>query len=155
MEWTLQPNGYVPFEHIHYHQDELFHIKKGELKLFLNGVEHIGKAGDSIVVPKGVAHTAINNKNEVLECLVEYRPGLDHKKMMQCLFGLTKDGYLNEKGVINIPRMGYFLVKMKAKCLTRPTSIPAPVFKLALRFFYLRGVLSGWGKLYEKYTGIY
>ena len=28
MQWTVLPGGYVPFEHIHLKQDEIFHIKK-------------------------------------------------------------------------------------------------------------------------------
>jgi hypothetical protein len=71
---------------------------------------------------------------------------------MQCFIGLTNDGLIDKKGGISIPHMGYFLKKMKAKCMARPTSIPAPAFSMALFFFYLRGALSGWKKLYLKYT---
>ncbi len=153
MQWTLQPKGYVPFEHIHLHQEEVFHIKKGELKIVIDGTEHITKEGETIAVPKGSAHIASNNKEEVLDCIVEYKPGLDYDAFMQCLCGLTNDGLLDEKGSINIPRMGYFLVKMKTKSMARPTEIPAPLFNIALRVFYLRGVFSGWSALYKKYTG--
>ena len=34
MQWTVQPKGYVPFEHIHLHQDETFHVKKVNSKFF-------------------------------------------------------------------------------------------------------------------------
>ena len=152
MQWTVQPKGYVPFEHIHFNQEEIFHIKKGEIKVVINGKEHIAKEGQSVSVPKGVAHIAYNNKEEVLDCVVEYKPGLDHETFMQCLCGLTDDGFIDKKGGVNIPKMGYFLIKMKAKCMTRPAEIPAPLFNIALRVFYLRGVLSGWGKLHKKYT---
>ncbi|MEO8149464.1 MAG: cupin domain-containing protein [Bacteroidia bacterium] len=152
MQWTVQAKGYVPFEHIHLNQDEVFHIKQGELKIVLNGKEQIGKAGDTITVPKGTAHIASNNKDEILNCIVEYRPGLDHDKFMQSLMGLTNDKYLDKKGGIDIPKMGYFLTKMKAKCMARPTEIPAPLFNIALKVFYVRGIISGWGKLFNKYT---
>jgi len=151
MQWTLQANGYVPFEHIHLHQDEIFHIKKGELRIVMNGKDHIVKEGESFTVPKGVAHLAYNNKEEVLDSIVEYVPALDHNLLMQCLCGLTNDGYIDKKGSISIPRMGYFLKKMKAQCMARPTEIPAPVFNIALYFFYIRGVLSGWKSLFSKY----
>jgi quercetin dioxygenase-like cupin family protein len=152
MQWTVQPKGYVPFEHIHLHQDETFHIKKGEMKVVMNGEAHFAKAGESITVPKGVAHISFNNKEEVLDCVVEYTPGLDYDAFMKCFCGLTNDRLIDKKGGIDIPRMGYFLMRMKAKCMTRPTEIPAPPFNLALRFFYLRGVFSGWANLYDKYT---
>jgi len=28
--WTVQPQGCVPFEHIHINEDEIFHIRYGE-----------------------------------------------------------------------------------------------------------------------------
>jgi Cupin domain len=45
MQWTVYPKGYVPFEHIHLNQDEVFYIQKGELRIVINGKEHIGGAG--------------------------------------------------------------------------------------------------------------
>ena len=153
MQWSLQPQGYVPFEHIHLNQEEIFTVEKGEIKIMLDGKERIAKAGESISVAKGVRHLASNNKSEMLECKVIYKPALDYNKFMQCLMGLTLDNHLDKKGGINIPKMGYFLVRMKAKSMARPTEIPAPLFNIALKVFYLRGRLSGWGKLYSKYTG--
>ena len=32
MQWSLQPQGYVPFEHIHLNQEEIFTVEKGEIK---------------------------------------------------------------------------------------------------------------------------
>lgn len=55
MEWTVQPHGYVPFEHIHLNQDEIFEIQEGEMNVLIDGKEYIGRAGDTIVVPKGKA----------------------------------------------------------------------------------------------------
>ena len=152
MQWTLQPKGYVPFEHIHLNQDEIFHVNKGELKVAIGNKEYIATQGQIITVPKGARHIAYNNKNEVLDCIVEYKPGLDHDKFMQCLLGLTADNFIDSKGGVSIPKMGYCLIKMKAKSMARPTAIPSLLFNVALRVFYVRGILSGWGKLYSKYT---
>lgn len=153
MEWTVQPGGYVPFEHIHLYQDEIFHVKNGEIRLVMDGKEYIAKKGDTITVPKGARHIAYNNRDATLHCVVEYRPGLDHDKMMQCVAGLTLDGHYDKKGEISIPKMGYFLRRMNCKAMVRPTKIPAAAMKMGLMAFYLRGALAGWGKLYEKYVG--
>lgn len=153
MLWMVQPQGYVPFEHIHYNQDEVFHVQKGEVRIVMNGKEYIGKTGNTLTVPKGKAHIAFNNKPEMLQCRVEYRPGLDHDKFMQCFIGLINDGFIDKKGGLDIPKMGYFLTKMNTKFMARPTSIPASVFSLALKIFYLRGKISGWQKLLDKYIG--
>jgi quercetin dioxygenase-like cupin family protein len=151
MEWTVQPNGYVPFEHIHLNQDEIFHVKSGELKIRLDNKEYIATSGQSITVTKGIKHIAYNNKKEILNCVIEYKPGLDYDKFMQCFVGLTNDNFVDKKGGVDIPKMGYCLVKMKAKSMARPTAIPSLVFNIALKVFYIRGVLSGWSKLYNKY----
>ena len=92
------------------------------------------------------------NKDEELETLIEYRPALDQVRLMQCYNGLVNDGYLNESGSVNMRMMGYMVKKMRCKALARPASVPASVFKLMLNVSYLIGKLSGWNKLYEKYT---
>jgi len=152
MQWILQPSGYVPFEHIHFHQDEIFHVQQGELKVVINGKASIASAGQTITVPKGARHIASNNKNELMEAIVEYTPALDYDKFIQCFCGLTTDGYIDAKGGISIPMMGYFLKKMKCKAMARPTNIPGPAFSMALNVFYIMGMVKGWSKLYHKYT---
>ncbi|HWY98844.1 MAG TPA: cupin domain-containing protein [Bacteroidia bacterium] len=151
MEWAVKPEGYVPFEHIHFNQDELFHVKEGEVKVVIEGKEHIGKAGETVTVPKGKKHIAFNNSKSHLKCVVEYKPRLDHHLFSQCFNGLIEDGHYDKKGGPSIPKMGYMIRDMKA--LARPTNIPAPVFKITLGLFGLIGGVSGWGKLYKKYTG--
>jgi quercetin dioxygenase-like cupin family protein len=151
MEWIVQPNGYVPFEHVHVHQDEIFHVQQGEIRVVINHLEQIGTSGQTVTVPRGVRHIAYNNSSEVLACIVEYRPGLDIFKYFQCFGGLTYDRDINRKYGINIPKMMYFM-KKNAKALARPTSLPSPIFNLLMNIFYVAGSLAGWERLYKKYT---
>lgn len=153
MEWIVQPGGYVPFEHTHEKQEEVFRVQEGEIRLVLEGRELIARAGQTITVPKGKPHIAYNNTDGVLRCEVSYAPALDYERFSQCFCGLMQDGFLDDKGGISIPMMGYMITRMKCQALSRPTNIPALFFRMALRFFYLMGVLRGWGKLYTKYTG--
>jgi hypothetical protein len=88
----------------------------------------------------------------MLKCVVSYEPALDYEKFMQCLTGLIQDGHLDEKGGVKIPMMGYFLDKMNARSMARPTAIPAPAFGISLKVFRLMGFFAGWEKLYLKYT---
>jgi mannose-6-phosphate isomerase-like protein (cupin superfamily) len=150
-EWIVAPGGYVPFEHIHLVQDEIFRIEAGEVKLVIEGKEFIGKAGDVITVPKGKRHIAYNNKNETLKAIVEYRPGLDMHLLEQCYNGLLLDGEYDKKGSPPILKLGYFMKGMQA--VTRPTSVPASLFSVTVNLFYFAGVLLGWKKQYKKYTG--
>lgn len=150
-EWIVAPGGYVPFEHIHLVQDEIFRVEAGEVKLVIDGKEFIGKPGDVITVPKGKRHIAYNNKNETLKAIVEFRPGLDMHLLEQCYNGLLLDGEYDKKGSPPILKLGYFMKGMQA--LTRPTSIPAFAFGLMVNFSYRLGVSLGWKNLYKKYTG--
>jgi mannose-6-phosphate isomerase-like protein (cupin superfamily) len=150
-EWIVAPGGYVPFEHIHLAQDEIFRIETGEVRLVIDGKEFIGKPGDVTTVPKGKRHIAYNNKNETLKAIVEFRPGLDMHLLDQCYNGLLLDGEYDRKGAPPILKLGYFMKGMQA--VTRPTSVPAFGLGLMVNFSYCLGILLGWEKLYKKYTG--
>jgi quercetin dioxygenase-like cupin family protein len=152
MEWTVHPGGYVPFEHVHMVQDEIFHVQQGEIRAKINGREQIGRAGDTVIVPQGVRHIAFNNKSEPLVCIVDYKPGLDHYKSMQCFAGLTLDSQINSQGMVNIPKIMYLLKRMKARSLPRPAFAPEWLFRLGMDLFFIIGAMAGWESLYRKYT---
>ncbi|MBC7776954.1 MAG: cupin domain-containing protein [Phycisphaerae bacterium] len=153
MRWRVEPGGYVPLEHIHLKQDETFEVQQGEIRILLDGKEHIARAGEAITVPAGVAHIAYNNTDTALECRVTYAPGLDLPQFMQCFGGVLLDGEINPKtGEPNIPKLGFFLRHMKAQCLTRPTQFPAWSFNFVLNMFYFVGLMRGWKKDFVRYT---
>ena len=152
MEWIVQPEGYVPFEHIHISQDEIFHVKQGEIRVLIDRQGQIGRAGQTVTVPRGSTHIAYNNTSETLVCIVEYKPGLDISRSFQCFGGLTCDRDVNGRYGINIPKMMYFMKRMNAQALARPSSVPGPVFGLLMNIFYWVGTLAGWERLYKKYT---
>lgn len=152
LQWTVQPKGYVPLEHLHYNQDQTVYVHKGQLKMVIEGKEHIAGPGEKIVVMKGKRHMAFNNKEDILDTTIELRPALDQEKFMQCYYGLIADGYIDENGSPRQSMMAYMLKKMKCKAVMRPASVPASTFKMTLSFFYMLGTLKGWNKLYSKYT---
>jgi len=152
MEWIVQPEGYVPFEHIHVNQDEIFHVRQGGIRVLVDRREQLGVTGQTVVVPRGVRHIAYNNTSETLVCTVEYKPGLDLFRYFQCFGGLTHDCDIDRRYGINIPKMMYFMKRMNAKALARPASLPGPVFSLLMDLFYVAGSLAGWERLYRKYT---
>lgn len=151
-EWVVEPAGFVPFEHIHPNQDEVFHIRRGELRATINGRECIARAGQSITIPRGSRHIAYNNRPELLECVLEYRPALDSYQVFQCFGGLSLDNDTDRHGIVNVPKMMYFLEKLHARTLARPSYVPAPLFWLGMKVFYLLGSILGWETLYLKYT---
>ncbi len=152
-EWIVQPGGFVPFEHIHLSQDEIFHVQQGEIRVMINGREQIGTAGETLTMPCGARQTAYNNKPEVLRCILEYRPGLDSYKVFQCFGGLTHDGDIDRRGIANPPKMLYFLRRMNARAVARPSFLPGPLFSVLMNACFMAGSLAGWDRLYRKYTG--
>ena len=153
-EWTVQPNGYVPFAHIHLQQDEIFRVRSGELRVVIDGKEIIARAGEMVRVSMGRSHIAFNNGSDVLQCVVSFEPGLDTYKFFQCFGGLTVDGEMDKRGQINVPKMLYFTKRMKAQCLARPSALPRTLFKVSLGICYFMGKLLGWEKDYLRYTGV-
>jgi quercetin dioxygenase-like cupin family protein len=152
MEWSVAPGGYVPFEHVHVAQDEIFHVERGEMRAKIDRKEHFGKAGDIVIAPRGIRHIAYNDKDTPLVCTVEYRPGLDHYTTMQCFAGLTLDGYIDSRGLVSIPRILYLLKRFDALSLPRPAFAPEWAFRFGMSVFYQIGTKLGWEKLYMRYT---
>ncbi len=152
MEWTVHPGGYVPFEHVHVAQDEIFHVEKGEIRARVDGQIILGKPGDRLVAPRGVKHIAYNDRDEKLVCIVDYKPGLDHYTTMQCFAGLTIDGTIDRRGMVNIPKIMYMLKRAEILSLPRPAFVPDLAFRFGMNFFYAIGAVLGWDSLYKKYT---
>lgn len=152
MEWTVHPGGYVPFEHVHVNQDEIFHIQRGEMRVKLKGIEQLGKPGETLIIPRGTRHIAFNDGQEPLGCIVEYRPGLDHYKTMQCFAGLTLDCDYDRRGLVNPAKVLFMLKKANALSLTRPAFAPDWLFRLGMYIFFPIGSIMKWETFYEKYT---
>jgi quercetin dioxygenase-like cupin family protein len=152
MEWTVAPGGYVPFEHIHLNQDEIFHIRQGEMRVRINGREQTGKVGQTLLVPRGSRHIAFNDKADTLVCTVDYKPGLDQYRVMQFFAGFTLDRFMDHRGLVDVPKMLYCMKKANAKALVRPAFVPEPFFRLGMNMFFVLGSLAGWEAVYEKYV---
>ena len=153
MEWTVHPGGYVPFEHVHIRQDEIFHIQSGEMRVRVGGITLIGRAGDTLTIPRGTRHIAFNDKEVPLVCIVDYRPGLDHYKTMQCFAGLTLDCNYDRRGLVNVPKIMFMLKKANAQSLTRPAYAPELLFLFGMNICFTVGSVLKWETLYKKYTG--
>ena len=51
--------GYSPPLHVHRTQDEIFQVLEGEFRLQVADQEHRLKAGEFLLIPKGVPHTSL------------------------------------------------------------------------------------------------
>ena len=85
-----------PGLHIHYQDDEIFYVVSGEFLFKLEEKLILGKAGDTIFVPRGLAHTYANpiddNPGELLIIHQPISPSLERFYEVFC-----KLGYMSEK----------------------------------------------------------
>lgn len=58
LEYTGNEKAGPPL-HIHFHQDEIFYIAKGEYRFVVGNTEMIAKEGDTVFLPKNIPHTWI------------------------------------------------------------------------------------------------
>jgi quercetin dioxygenase-like cupin family protein len=51
------PYGDSPPMHLHHGEDEVFHVLEGEMRFKLGSEEQVARAGQTLVAPRGVAHS--------------------------------------------------------------------------------------------------
>jgi quercetin dioxygenase-like cupin family protein len=51
------PPGDQPPLHVHHHDDEGFYVLEGEITLWVGDEQHVLRAGESVLAPRGVPHT--------------------------------------------------------------------------------------------------
>ncbi len=100
--WRSVPGGVIT-EHIHPHQEERFTINEGEAHFTLNGRELVARAGETVVVPAGAAHSEGNAGSVDIEGMVELRPALRTKEFHEALAGLVNDGRTTPRGAPKNP----------------------------------------------------
>ncbi len=85
-----------PGLHIHYSDDEIFYVVSGEFLFQIEEEYFLGKTGDTVFVPKGIAHTYANPiENNPGELLVIHNPISPNLEKFYAVF--CKTGYMNEQ----------------------------------------------------------
>lgn len=97
----VRPGGAVLGAHIHPTVDERFTVLAGKIGYMLGDKKGVLQAGESVDLPKGVAHDWWNGGDDEARVLVEMRPGTRMEQMITTLFSLAQEGKVNSKGVPN------------------------------------------------------
>ncbi len=85
-----------PGLHIHYQDDEVFYVVSGEFLFQLENEIILGKAGDTVFAPRGLAHTYANPyDNNPGELLIIHQPIPPNLEKFYQVF--SKLGYMSEK----------------------------------------------------------
>lgn len=87
---SLNPSEDIGLE-THGDVDQFLRVETGEVIVFLDGQEQTAKAGDSIIVPAGVAHNVVNRSGESKAKLYtiytppQHRDGTIHKTKAEAM----------------------------------------------------------------------
>jgi quercetin dioxygenase-like cupin family protein len=149
LEIFASPNSAPPPDHVHPRQEEHFETISGTLRARVGGEERTLRAGESMVVPPGVGHTWWIEGEEEGHVLVEFRPALNTETFFETMYGLARDGKVDENG---IPP----LLQIAILCRTYDNYLPSPPIALQKALFAVLapvGKLMGYKASYPEYSG--
>ena len=101
-EMTALPGARVVGEHLHPALHESFSVLQGELTVVRDGQRSTLRAGESAHIEPGVWHDWFNAADVDAVVRVEVTPGDRFAHMIETLFGLAREGYVNAKGMPNL-----------------------------------------------------
>lgn len=147
--FTVKPNGFKPVEHIHLFQDETFQVLSGTLTYRLNGKEAKASASETVLLPKGQAHTHFNAEQSDLVMLQSVTPALDSEIFLENLFGLSNDGKV-KNGQPELLQILVWLRSLQTK--TYLAAIPIGLQNALAIMLAPLARLLGYRASYEKYS---
>ena len=98
-EMTALPGARVAGEHLHPAMHESFSVLAGELTVIRHGKRSTLTAGESAHIEPGVWHDWFNAAGVDAIVRVEVTPGQRFAHMIETLFGLSRLGHVNDKGM--------------------------------------------------------
>ena len=101
-EMTALPGARVVGEHLHPALHESFSVLRGELTVVRDGQRSTLRAGESAHIEPGVWHDWFNAAGVDAVVRVEVTPGERFAHMIETLFGLAREGYVDGKGMPNL-----------------------------------------------------
>ena len=85
VEARWEPGGSPPIAHLHPGQDEEFEVLEGELAVTVAGEERTLRAGDTLTIPRGTAHTMWNASDAVARATWRVTPALRTEEMFRTI----------------------------------------------------------------------
>ena len=151
MNVWYKPNSSPPPEHYHPFQEEHFQVISGTFQTTIDGQEKSYQTGESFTVPPGVPHAMYNSGTEVGQLLWQTRPALNTEVFFETLWGLARDGKVNEQGVPNLLQ-----VAVIGQAYNQEFRLAKPSYSILKVLFALLGPLGrlvGYKSRYPQYSG--
>lgn len=124
LEIELAPGGRNA-EHYHDGFTEHFEVMEGVLTVHIDGRTRTLRRGDRTSVGRGVSHFFENATDTSVRFRVEMRPGhRGFEHMLRILYGLARDGELNDEG---LPEKFLHSAVLASMSGTTHTETPTPV----------------------------
>jgi quercetin dioxygenase-like cupin family protein len=95
----VSPGGRVAAPHFHRTLTERFLVLEGQVGFMIDGEETILSAGGTATVPPNSVHDWWQVGETGAEALVEVDPGDRFLEMVSTIFGLARDGKVNDHGL--------------------------------------------------------
>lgn len=149
LEVLAPPNAAPPPDHVHPRQAEHFETLSGTLRARVDGEERTLRPRERMVVPPGVAHTWWIGGEEDGHVRVEFRPALNTETFLETMYGLSRDGKVDDDGVPP-------LLQMAIICRAYENYLPSPPIVLQKTLFGILapvGRLMGYRASYPEYSG--
>lgn len=145
----VRPGGAVAAEHIHPSIDETFTVLKGRVGIAIDGKRAVAEPGQTLHVPRGVAHDWWNAGDEEAHILVEITPAARFEAMIRNLFGLAQDGRTDKKGMPNLLQLA--LIAREFEDVVRLARPPRLVQKVLFAILAPIARLKGYRGSYPQY----
>lgn len=131
-DYRVAAGGFIPFEHIHANQAEVFDIRAGEFELNIDGKVQRAKAGQVARVPAGARHIGRNPGDQEVQIVVAFEPKLDANQLFERTWKLCEQGHVDVTGRPHLMRV------LEATCdldaVTYDSRFPQPVQDAARAF---------------------
>ena len=98
-DMTALPGARVVGEHRHPRLHESFTVREGELTVLRDGQRSIVRAGERADIEPGVWHDWFNVGQVDALVRVEVVPGERFAHLIETLFGLAREGHVNQRGM--------------------------------------------------------
>ena len=151
LQITLKSKGKTVDDHIHLIQSETFKVISGRLTYFLNKEKKYLSKGESITLPKNMAHNHYNTDDEPVVYIQTIEPAMDIDYFIENLIGMTNDGKVKNG---QLPFLQAMVTGRYLESPSRLAGIPRGIQEVLINTLGPLSRIFGYRAIYKKYAGI-